>query len=126
MPLSENHNMQVSALNLGMVDVATPTIGYVAVPYKGRVVGGGCAISAALTAANTIVTISKVNPQGSIVLGTITIPFTGSGAGSSYGLVLTANEKDCSVEAYDTLKIDSDGGGTGPSVGNFVLLVRGG
>jgi len=126
MPLSEPHNLQTNIVNVGMVDVATPTIAYVAVPFRGRVVAGGCAISAALTAANTIVTVSKVNPAGAVVLGTITIPFTGSGAGSSYGLVLTGNEQACTVEAYETLKVDSDGGGTGPAVGSFVFHIRGG
>ena len=125
MPLSENHNMQVNAVNVGMADVATPTVAYVGVPFKGRVIGAGCSISAALTAANTIVTVSKVNPAGATVIGTITIPFTGSGPGSSYGMVLTGNEQACSVDAYESLKFDSDGAGTGPAVASFVALIRG-
>jgi hypothetical protein len=126
MPLSENHNLQMNAISGQMVDVATPGIVYVPVPFKGRVVAGGCAISAPLTAANTIVTVSKVNPAGVKTIGTITIPNAGSGAGSSYGLVITGSEADCYVDAYETLKVDSDGGGTGPAVGSFVFHIRGG
>jgi hypothetical protein len=126
MPLSENHNLQVNALNVGMADIASPTIAYVAVPFKGRVIAGGCTISAALTVANTIVTVSKVNPAGATVLGTITIPNAGSGAGSVYGMTITGSEAACSVEAYESLKFDSDGGGTGPAVGSLVAMIRGG
>ena len=126
MPLSQNHNLQMNAVGATLADIASPSIAYAAVPFKGRVVAGGCSISAALTVANTIVTVSKVNPAGATVIGTITLPFTGSGAGSSYGLVITGNEAACYVDAYETIKFDSDGGGTGPAVGNFVAVVQGG
>jgi hypothetical protein len=125
MPLSENHNLQVNHVGGSMAAIASAGDIYVPVPYKGRVIGGGCGISAAVTGAPIVVTVSKVNPAGVTPIGTITIPVTGSGPGSQYGMVLTGSEAACSVEAYESLKFSS-AGGTGGGVGNFVAHIRGG
>jgi len=126
MPLSEPHNLQTNSMNVGsMADVATPGTLNAPIPFRGRVVGAGCSISAAVTGANTVVTVNKVNPAGVTPLGTITIPAAGSGPGSSYGMVLTGNEIACSVEAFESLSFVSGGEGTGPAAANFVAIIRG-
>jgi len=126
MPLSINHNLQTNSVSGVMADVATAGSILVPVPFKGSVIGGGCGISAALTGTDTVITVSKINPQGVTTIGTITIPAAGSGAGSQYGLVITGNAAACHVEAFESLQFASDGAGTGPAVANFAALIRGG
>jgi len=126
MPLSEPHNLQTNSFNVGsLADVATPSTLNAPIPFRGRVVGAGCSISAALTGADTIVTVQKVGPGGPFEIGKITIPAAGSGPGSSYGMVLTGNEIACTVEAFNSLNFVSGGEGSGPAVANFVAIVRG-
>ena len=123
MPLSENHNLQVNVVS-GTMAIATAGDLYVPVPFKGRVTGGGCGISAAVTGAPIVITVSKVNPAGVTPIGTINIPVTGSGPGVQYPMLMTGSEAACTVEAFETLKFSS-AGGTGGGSGTCVAAIRG-
>jgi hypothetical protein len=124
MPLSENHNMQVNGVGASIPNVSAASVAYAGIPFKGRVVGGGCCISAAISAGSSVITVSKVNVSGVTTIGTITIGV--AGAGNTFGMVITGNEQACSVEAFESLKFDNAGGSTGAAIGSLVALVRGG
>ena len=61
MPLSVPHNLQTNALSAGqMADVgAAGAVVNAPIPFRGRVVGAGCTISATLTGPDTVISVAK-------------------------------------------------------------------
>jgi hypothetical protein len=104
-----------------MTDVATPTIVYIPLAKAGRLVDGWCAIAGAVTTANTIVSVQ----HGAVTIGTITVLFTGSAAGSTYQLVLSGTEAQCTFEPGEALILNSDGGSSAVAAAGFTMVMRG-
>lgn len=79
--------------------------------YDGRVVEIVGTLSAAVTVANSLVTleISRNGGAFAAATGTMTVAFTGSAAGSTFRARLTGNN---AVTKTDALRFTSDGGST--------------
>lgn len=111
-----------------IANLSAASIEYIPVTRRGRLVAGGCAMSAATTVAAAVVTVKKY-PAGvladAVTCGTITVSQTGSAAGIVTPLVLTGSESACTFAPGDTLVIDNAAGSTGASVGTFSLTLRG-
>jgi hypothetical protein len=107
--------------NTTMTDVASPTIISIPLAKAGRLIDGWCSIAAAVTTANTIVSVL----HGAVTIGTITVLFTGSASGSSYQLVLSGTEAQCTFEPGEALILNSDGGSSAVSAAVFSMVVRG-
>ncbi len=122
-----NHSGSVWQLPGGqLVDISTPSISYVAVPFQGRLRAAWACLSAAITIADSVVTIKKkAGSATAVTLGTITCAFTGSAIGTVTGAVITGSEIDCTFAAGDTLIFDSDGGSTTTSIANFLAIFKG-
>lgn len=107
-----------------VVDVSTASISYVPVPCRGVVVGGYATISAAITVANSIVTMKVIKSAVTTTIGTITITQSGSAAGSTFEASMSGSEVARSVAPGDTITFDSDGGATTTSIANFVAVIK--
>lgn len=107
-------------LTCQLVDVSAASIAYVAIPAQGVLRTVYCCISAAITSADSVVTIKK----GSTTLGTITLAYTGSAVGSVFTAVMTGTEAACTFAAGDTLILDSDGASSTTSIGVFTVVMR--
>jgi hypothetical protein len=108
-----------------LVDVSAPSISYVAVPERGKIKTAYACISAAVTGADTIVTVKKKTGNTSTVtLGTITIAQSGSYVGQVFEMVITATAlSSLFVEENDTLIFDSDGASSTTSIANFSAVL---
>lgn len=107
-------------INCQLVDVSTASVAYVPVPAQSVLQTVYCAISAAITSADSVVTIKK----GSTTLGTITLANSGSAAGSVFTAVMTGTEIARTFAAGDTLILDSDGASSTTSIGTFTAVFR--
>lgn len=107
-------------INCQLVDVSTASIAYVAPGVPGRLQRAYCCISAAITSADSVVTIKK----GSTTIGTITLAYTGSAVGSVFEATFTGSEANCTFAANDTIILDCDGASSTTSIGVFTLVMR--
>lgn len=107
-----------------LVDISTASISYVPVPSQGIIVDALCTISAAITVANAVVTVKVIKSGTTTTIGTITVAYSGSAAGSTFTMSVTGSEADRSVKRGDTIVFDSDGGSTTTSIANFLAVLR--
>lgn len=108
-----------------LVDVSAASISYAACPAQGVIVDALCCISAAVTSADSIVTLKKkAGGATAVTLGTITVAYTGSAIGQVFTAVMTGTEADRSVAKGDTLICDSDGVSSTTSIANFTWVIR--
>ncbi len=106
-----------------LVDVSSPSISYVAVPFQGVMIDAWSCASAAVTGSTTTITIRKKSGSNVAVdLGTITIAST---SGRNKQATFTASESDRTFTAGDTLILDSDGNSSTTSIVNFVASFKG-
>ncbi len=109
-----------------LVDVSTASISYVAVPYQGVFRTAWACISAAVTSADSVVTVKKKSGSATAVtLATITIAATGSAIGQTIEAVVTGSEIDRTFAMGDTLIFDSDGVSSTTSIANFLAVFKG-
>ncbi len=109
-----------------LVDVSAASISYVAVPYQGVFRTAWACISAAVTSADTVVTVKKKSGSATAVtLATITIAATGSAIGQTIQAVVTGTEIDRTFVEGDTLIFDSDGVSSTTSIANFLAVFKG-
>ncbi len=109
-----------------LVDVSTASISYTTVGQQGRLVTAWCTISAAVTSADSVVTVKKkVGSATAVTLGTITIANAGSAIGQTFQMAVTGSEVDCYFNAGDTLIFDSDGASSTTSIANFLAVFKG-
>lgn len=123
-----NSTTNVVVYNAQVLDVSTASIAQTPVPLPGRVIDAWGTISAAVTVADSVVTLKKY-PAGvvanAVTIGTITIVQSGSAAGKTYQMVITGNEAACTVAPGDTLALDNAAGSSTTSIGRFSMVVRG-
>lgn len=105
------------SLNGTMADVSTASIIYLTSPSAGRIKAVYVAISAAVTVADTTVTISTA--AGTV--GTITIPVSGSAPGNVYKLDTGLN--NTAIAAGAVITINSDGASSTASVGSWTVEI---
>ncbi len=127
MSYNTNHAETNWRLSGGQIlDVSSTSVSYVAVPHVGTLVDAWCCISAAITSANSVITIKKkAGSATAVTLGTITVLTSGSAPGSTYQAVLTGSEIDRTFAAGDTLQFDNAAGSSTTSIGNFLAVFRG-
>jgi hypothetical protein len=113
-PLKEYHlNVYISSIG------ATPTVGYVAVPKKGRIVGIKAVQSAAVTGTSAV----AVAVNGGTALSSLALSITGGSAGTEFSA--TANSTDASDVSEDDVISLTPSGATGASIaGYFTLVIR--
>lgn len=108
-----------------LVDISTASISYVGVPYQGVLVDALCTISAAITSADSTVTIKKISGGVTTTLGTITAAYSGSGAGSVFTATMTGSEAARTFAKGDTLVFDNGGQSSTTSIANFLGVFKG-
>lgn len=109
------------ALNAQILDVSTASIAYVAPGARGKLERAYCCLSAAITGADSILTIKK----GSTTIGTMTLAYTGSAVGSIFEATFTGSEADRTFDVTDAIIIDGGGESSTTSIGRLTLLMRG-
>lgn len=107
-----------------LVDVSTASVSYAPVPVQGVLVDAYCTISAAITGADSTVTVKKIASGVTSTLGTITVTQAASAAGSTFTMTITGTEENCTFNAGDTLVFDSDGASSTSSIANFLGVLR--
>ncbi len=107
-------------INCQLVDVSTASIAYATPGAPGKMERAYCCIAAAITSANSIVTIKK----NSTTIGTITVVQVGSAIGSVFEAVFTGSEADRTFAATDTIVFDSDGASSTTSLATFTAVFR--
>jgi hypothetical protein len=100
-----------------IADVSSPSTIYLAMPRAGLVKKVVGTLSAAITVANSIVTVRN---SAGLSMGTMTITFTGSAPGSTFSLTPISNNI---VTADDFITIVTDGGSTTVSVLSLTVEV---
>lgn len=107
-----------------LVDVSAPSISYAPVPFAGVIVDAFATIAAAVTSANAVVTVKVIKAGVTSTIGTITIAYSGSAAGSTFSVVITGTEAARSVNRGDTIVFDSDGASSTTAIANFSAVIR--
>lgn len=111
-----------------ILDISTASIAGIPVMKPGRLIDAKICISAAITSANSVVTVKKY-PAGvvadAVTIGTITIVQVGSAAGKVYSLVITGTESARSFLDGDTLAFDNAAGSSTTSIGRISAIIRG-
>jgi hypothetical protein len=120
MAYPEKRPLADTYLNCQLVDASTASIAYVPVPSNSVLVGAYASLSAAITTADSIVTIKK----GSTTLGTITLAYSGSAVGSTFTASLTGTEAARSFGAGDVLIFDNGGQSDTTSIVTFTAVMR--
>lgn len=104
-----------------ILDVSTASIAYIAPGASGKLERLYCCLSAAITVANSTLTIKK----GSTTIGTVTLAYSGSAVGSIFEAVFTGSEADRTFDVTDAIIVDGDGGSTTTSIGRITAVMRG-
>jgi len=107
-----------------LVDISTASVSYAPVPFGGIIVDAFCTISAAVTSADSVVTVKVIKSGTTTTIGTITVAYSGSAAGSTFTMTVTGSEKARSVNRGDTIVFDSDGASSTTSIANFAAVIR--
>ncbi len=109
-----------------LVDVSSASLSYAPVPFAGVIVDAFATISAAVTSANSVVTVKvfRGSALASTTIGTITIANSGSAPGSTFAMAITGSEADRSVGRGDVVVFDSDGASSTTSIANFAAVLR--
>lgn len=107
-----------------LVDLSTASISYAPIPSQGVIVDAFATISAAITTADSVVTVKVIKDGTTTTIGTITVAYTGSAAGSTFRVVLSGTEAARSVKAGDTIVFDNGGQSDTTSIANFLAVIR--
>lgn len=107
-----------------LVDVSTQSISYAPIPFGGVIVDALCTISAAVTSANSTVTVKVIKDGVTSTIGTITVAYSNSAAGSTFTMTISGTEKARSVKRGDTIVFDNDGNSSTTSIANFTMVLR--
>lgn len=99
-------NLNKILLSASMEDIGTVATVYIPVPYKADVTAVTATLQAAITGANTTLTISN---NGGTSMGTIVFPTAGSAAGATASNSSLTNN---SFTAGQTVRITTDGAAT--------------
>ena len=105
-------------LNASLSDISAPSSVYVPVPFGGNVIKIVGVLHAAITIANTTLTVK--NAAG-VSMGTISVPFSGSAAGQVFILTPVSNNV---IADNSFFTIESDGGSTTTAMMTFSAVVR--
>lgn len=128
MPVPVNGTFADVIYNAQLTDVSAPSLAYIPILKAGRVIDAKIALSAAITGADSVVTVKKY-PAGvaadTVTIGTITLANSGSAAGKVYSLTITGNEAARTVADGDSLVFDTDGASSTTSIGYITAEVRG-
>lgn len=102
-----------------MADVSTASSAFVAIAFRGKVVGGYLTIANAITTADSALT-GKIN--GTAITGfTGTAAFTGSAAGTVFTMATPTAANV--VAAGDNVELITDGASSTTAIGTWTLLV---
>jgi len=111
-----------------IIDVSTASIAQIPIMKAGKFIDAKISLSAAITGADSIITVKKY-PAGvvgdAVTIGTITLANSGSAAGKNYSISITGNEAACTLADGDTLAFDGGGESSTTSIGRISALVRG-
>jgi hypothetical protein len=107
-----------------LVDLSTASISYAPIPSQGIITDAFCTISAAITTADSVVTVKAIKSGATVTIGTITVAYTGSAAGSTFSIVLSGTEAARSVKRGDTIVFDNGGQSDTTSIANFLAVIR--
>lgn len=128
MPVPVNGTFADIIYSAQLLDVSTASLSYMPIMKAGRVIDAKIALSAAITGADSIVTVKKY-PEGvsanTVTIGTITLSNSGSAAGKVYSLSITGTEAARTVADGDVLVFDTDGASSTTSIGYISAEVRG-
>lgn len=127
MGYNTNHAETTWTLHGGqLVNLSAAAVSYVAVPFQGTLKTAWGCMSAAITNADTVVTIKKkAGTATAVTLGTITFTVTGSAPGTTFEAAMTGSEADRTFAAGDTLQFDNAGSSTTTSIANFLAVFKG-
>jgi hypothetical protein len=108
-----------------VLDISSASVAYTPIPSQGIIVDAFCSISAAITSADSVITV-KISHAGAtaVTIGTITVPNSGSAAGDTVAMVITGSETARSCARGDTLIFDSGGASSTTSIGTFMAVLR--
>lgn len=128
MPLPVNGTYADTIYNAQILDVSTASLAHIPIMKSGKFIDARISLSAAITSANSVVTVKKY-PAGvaadTVTIGTITLAYSGSAAGKNYAVSITGSEAACTLAAGDTLVFDNAAGSSTTSIGRISALVRG-
>jgi len=113
--LSGINNLNTLGLSGRIDSISDVSSAFFVAPQKANLTKIYGVLSAAITTANSIITIYKNNIAQT---PTLTVPFTGSGPGVSQSFAITPN---IAVNEGDVLELRSDGGATGNAVYSLAL-----
>lgn len=116
-----NKTMADWTLNAQIIDVSTASIAYIAPGASGRLERLYCCLSAAITGANSTLTIKK----GSTTIGTLVLAYATSAVGSIYEATFTGSEADRNFDVTDAIIVDGDGASSTTSIGRLTAVMRG-
>jgi len=104
-----------------IIDAATASIAHIAPGADGRLERVYATLSAAITTADSVITIKK----GSTTIGTITLTYTGSAAGSTFEAAFTGSEADRYFPASTPIVFDNGGECDTTSIVRLTAVMRG-
>lgn len=104
-----------------IIDAATASIAHIAPGAPGRLQRAYATLSAAITTANSVISIKK----GSTTIGTITLAYATSAIGSVYEAVFTGSEADRYFDPTQPIVFDNDGGCDTTSIVRITAMMRG-
>ena len=111
-----------------ILDVSTASLAHIPIMKAGKFIDARIALSAAITSADSIVTVKKY-PAGvaadTVTIGTITLANSGSGVGTNYATVISGDEAACTLASGDTLVFAGGGQSSTTSIGRISAIVRG-
>ena len=116
-----NKTMADWTINGQIIDVSTASVCYMAPGASGRLERLYCCLSAAITGADSILTIKK----GATTIGTLTLAYTPSAVGSIYEAVFTGSEADRTFDVTDAIIVDGGGQSSTTSIGRLTAVMRG-
>ena len=104
-----------------IIDAATASIAHIAPGGAGRLERAYATLSAAITTADSVITIKK----GSTTIGTLTLTQVGSAIGSLFEAVFTGSEADRFFQPTEPIVFDNGGECDTTSIVRITAVMRG-
>jgi hypothetical protein len=104
-----------------IIDAATASICHIAPGSSGKLERAYATLSAAITTADSVITIKK----GSTSIGTLTLVYTGSAVGSIFEAVFTGSEADRTFAPTEPIVFDNGGECDTTSIVRITAVMRG-
>lgn len=108
-------------VNCQIIDAATASVAHVVPGANGRLERAYATLSAAITTADSVITIKK----GSTTIGTLTLAYTGSAVGSTFEAAFTGSEADRYFPADTPIVFDNGGECDTTSIVRITAVMRG-